>query len=445
MIQIVYPDGSLVELRRGLADGNVETAAIVLCVPVRTSAPAGWRLIVRETHVAGAGDYEERTASSARLKPKFGLPFERKARENGWSLVYCHSHVGVAPLRDFSPTDDAAEAALAEYAERRSPNVPHAAMLIVGDAVRARRLGTKESVRVLSAGASAAEEAVAEVEPELEGIYDRQIRAFGSEGQRRLQQRYVAIVGLGGTGSVGALQLAHLGVVDFLLVDRDFIEKSNLNRTYGATPADIGKPKVEVAARMIRAIRPDARVRCIVGDVTDEEVARAIIGTDVVLCCTDSHASRHLLNQLAYQYAVPVIDMGVAIDASGERVAIAGHVKALAPGLACLWCMGSLDPKQVRQELMNPEQRQQDPYFLGTEAPIQPAVISINSTVVSAAITMLLSMVAGLDSPPRYVIYDGNRQRMSAVEVAPIASCNFCGADSMSLAGDAAPLPTRRK
>jgi hypothetical protein len=446
MIQIAFPACSLDELRRGLADRDVESAAIVLCAPVHTAARDDWRLIVRETHVAGVDDYEERTASAARLKPEFGLPFERKARENGWSLVYCHSHVGAAPLRDFSPTDDVTEMALATYAEGRSPNVPHGAVLIVGDAVLARRLGTRESVRVVSAGVSAAEETPVPTEAGLEDIYDRQIRAFGAEGQRRLQRRCVAIVGLGGTGSAAALQLAHLGVVDFLLVDRDFIDKSNLNRTYGATPTDIGKPKVEVAARMIRSIRPDARVRCVVGDVTDEEVAHALLGVGIALSCTDSHASRHLLNQMAYQYALPVIDMGVAIDASaGNRAAIAGHVKALAPGLACLWCMGSLDPQQVRQELMNPEQRQQDPYFRGTKGPVQPAVISVNSTVVSAAITMLLAMVAGLDSPPRYVVYDGNRQRMAAVEIAPVAGCNFCGAESTCLAGDTAPLPTRRK
>ncbi|HZL29868.1 MAG TPA: ThiF family adenylyltransferase [Pseudolabrys sp.] len=253
----------------------------------------------------------------------------------------------------------------------------------------------------------------------------------------------MAIVGLGGTGSIVAQQLAHLGVRKFLLIDRDKIEETNLNRTVGATRADIGCTKVEIAKRMIRAIQPDSDVRAIAGDVVDEKHARELLGVGFVFSCTDSHASRHLLNQLCYQYVVPMIDMGVAIDTS-DTVRFAGHVKALAPGLACLWCMGNLNPKQIRLEMMSPEQRQADPYFQGTGRVIQPAVISINSTVASAAVTMFLSMVAGLDAPSRLLVYDGNRQRLAAVTAEPDPACNFCGPASTALTGDQSPLPVRR-
>ncbi len=103
-----------------------------------------------------------------------------------------------------------------------------------------------------------------DIQHEEAATYDRQIRAFGEEGQAALARLRLGVVGLGGTGSVVVQQLAHLGVSDFLLVDPDAVETTNLNRTVGSTPKSVGESKVSVAARMIRSIRPDARVEEIV-------------------------------------------------------------------------------------------------------------------------------------------------------------------------------------
>ena len=78
-------------------------------------------------------------------------------------------------------------------------------------------------------------------------MFDRQVRAFGADGQLKLQRLRVAIVGLGGTGSLIAQQLVHLGVRDFILVDPDVIESTNLNRVANAFQDDIGQPKVKIA------------------------------------------------------------------------------------------------------------------------------------------------------------------------------------------------------
>jgi molybdopterin/thiamine biosynthesis adenylyltransferase len=400
--------------------------------------------MLKEVHVPPESAYEERTPTSVRLRPEFGLPLEKKARERGWSLVYAHTHLHEPA--SFSSIDDAAEGPLREYAESRSPGVPHIALLFAPKSVAARQIGTRTPVRIMEIGTSISVlTGPGVLGPEVDQ-YDRQIRAFGAEGQSRLTQTSVAVVGLGGTGSLVAQQLAHLGVRDLLLIDRDVLDPSNLNRTVGATPAAVGEPKVVVAERMIRAICPSARVQSVNTDVLEQGVARQVAEADLVFCCTDSHASRHLLNQLSYQYLVPVIDMGVAIDAREDvRPQFAGHVKALAPGLPCLWCTESLDPQQVREEMMSAEHRQADPYFASGAGAPQPAVISINSTISSLAVTMFLSMVAGVPAPARYVIYDGNRSRVNAVTATTNPDCNFCSEHSTALGGDEYPLPERRR
>lgn len=443
MITLIAPSPALRSLREALSHESCESAAILLCAPVRLHRSAGWRLLLRETHIAPEWAYEERTSISAKLKPAFGLPLEKKAREQGWSLVYVHTHLHDPAA--FSVIDDAAEGPLRQYAESRIPGVPHVALLFAASSTIARQLGTNIPVRIVELGSHIS----VLNDPRDAAIprdqYDRQIRAFGQDAQTLLERISVAVVGLGGTGSLVIQQLAHLGVRDFLLIDRDLVEPTNLNRTVGTTPSMVGEPKVSVAERFIRAICPEARVESLHTDVLEQGTGRRAAEFDVIFCCTDSHASRHLINQLSYQYLVPVIDMGVAINVhENTGVQFAGHVKALSPGQPCLWCTENLDSGQVREEMMSPEHRHADPYFASGTGPPQPAVISINSTVASLAVTMFLSMVADIPVPARHLIYDGNRSRVNSVAASRNPACNFCSESSTALGGDAYPLPERK-
>ncbi|MER9645238.1 ThiF family adenylyltransferase [Mesorhizobium sp. M0239] len=445
MITLAFAAPRLRELREALRHPALESAAILLCVPVQLARSKGWRLVVREMHIASDKAYVERTPNSVHLSAEFCLPIEKRARLNGWSLVYVHTHPQVSTA-DFSPVDDASEGSLAGYLRVRCPDVPHLSLLFSRDHGRARVLGEAQAVRVLEVGAHLQVAFDPREEVLLEDRFDRQVLAFGMQGQARLAALKVGIVGLGGTGSLVAQQLAHLGVRNFILVDDDTIEASNLNRVAGALPNDVNlTKKVYVAERMIRGLRPDANLKTIDADVTVEGVARQVIEADLVFNCTDTHASRHVLNTAAYQFLTPVIDMGVSITVDAEmRARLAGHVKMLAPGLACLWCARHLDAGQVRSEMMTEEQRRADPYFQGAANAPQPAVISLNGVVASLAVTMLLSAVAGVPAEPRYLVYDGNRGRTNAIEDTPNPDCNFCGANSTAGGGDMYPLPARR-
>ena len=98
-------------------------------------------------------------------------------------------------------------------------------------------------------------------ESEVE-VYSRQIvlRDIGYEGQLRLKNSRVVIVGLGGLGSPVAIQLAAMGVGTIRLVDRDVVELSNLHRQHLYGVDDVGLPKVEAAARHLRRLNPNIEV-----------------------------------------------------------------------------------------------------------------------------------------------------------------------------------------
>jgi molybdopterin/thiamine biosynthesis adenylyltransferase len=270
--------------------------------------------------------------------------------------------------------------------------------------------------------------------------FDRQVRAFGEQGQRKLEQLTIAIIGLGGTGSIVAQELVHLGVRNFILVDPDVIEITNLNRVPNATATDAGKPKTEIAARYIQAIAKSAVIRRIDEDVIDTKTARRLRDADILFGCTDSHGSRAVLQQIAYQYMIPLIDMGVTLIAKEVSMThVYGRAQLLSPGLACFTCSSLLDPNQVRQDMMTAFERQTDPYIQGSREPA-PAVISLNGTVSSLAVTMFLAVVTGIPMQARHVLYNAITSVMRAVRATPKDDCYVCSRRGAFARGDSWPI-----
>ena len=209
-------------------------------------------------------------------------------------------------------------------------------------------------------------------------------------------------------------------------MDPDTVEHSNLNRLVGATGNDIGRSKVETIAEAIRTIVPSGSITVLQESVLQDSSARKLLSADFLFCCTDSHGSRAVINQLAYQYFLPTIDMGVALaTVRGSVIHISGRVEMLSPGLGCLTCGELLDASEVRRDFLTTEERDADPYFLGPGVP-QPAVISFNTTVSSLAVTMFIASVTPLPSTPRFLRYDGLTGRTKTVEHPPRFGCVVC-------------------
>jgi molybdopterin/thiamine biosynthesis adenylyltransferase len=232
-------------------------------------------------------------------------------------------------------------------------------------------------------------------------------------------------------------------VSDFLLIDPDVVETTNLNRLVGASLPDVGKTKVEVAATHADRINSNVRVEARRASVLLASVAEELVDTDFVFCCTDSQGSRAVLNQFAYQYLVPVIDMGVAIVASKNRIShIAGRTQMMAPGLGCSLCGTLLDPEAVRVDLLTDFERAADPYIVGLHEPA-PAVISINATMASMAITMFLAATLGVPSQARLLNYNGVTGATRAAAITPHPTCIACSHSGALARANEWPLPAR--
>lgn len=429
------------DLRAAILSGDTELCAVLICSPTLRS-DGQTRLLTREVIHPEFDAYSRRGALEAELRPAFVAEVAKKAALTKSALVFVHSHPGSAPPR-FSPTDDDGEAKLARFFDHRTPGLSHFALVISEGGLSCRHLATERYLRVIALGDERLILSNPVVAGPVSNEHDRQIRALGAGAQSALETLRVAIVGLGGTGSIVAQQLVHLGVQQFILVDPDLVEDTNLNRLANAGPSDVGASKISVAERYIRRVRPLATVTSLCQDVVMVGTAKTICDADIIFCCTDSHGSRAVLQQISYQYLLPCIDMGnVIVVADGAITHITGRVQMLSPGLACFTCGGLLNGNEVRRDMMSKAERRQDPYLVGAREPA-PAVMSLNGTIVSLAVTMFLAAVAGLPSPARHLLYDGLHSRLRTAKGTPEPECIVCSRFGALAKGDSWPIYAR--
>lgn len=441
MKRLAFTSASLDQLHAAAKTLAVETCAVGFAHSAGASSGEP-RFTVQDLVMAPEAAYQERSAVRASLTPEFMLETANRARAIGAGIVLLHTHPGEQPLEGFSSMDDAGEAALARYFNGRIPDHEHFAAVVTGSRVHLRELGANVAASAVGVGSTVRDYAEAD-DGEADHRYDRQVRAFGARSQAVLGKLRVGVVGLGGTGSIVAQQLAHLGVGRFVLIDHDEVDTTNLNRLLGATAQDVGLPKVQVAERAIRTINPSVACELHVGDVTDSALAERLTHVDFIFGCTDSMASRAVLNQLAYQYLIPVIDMGVAIRVdAGRLTSVTGRAQMLAPDLGCLVCADGIDGQQVRWEMMSPAQRRADPYFENASVP-QPAVMPLNGIVTSAAVAMFLSAVTSYPGEARLLHYDGMRGSARPQLLAPRPHCIVCSAEGALARGGSWALPVR--
>jgi molybdopterin/thiamine biosynthesis adenylyltransferase/rhodanese-related sulfurtransferase len=134
------------------------------------------------------------------------------------------------------------------------------------------------------------------------------IPEVGEEGQLKLLQSRVLLVGAGGLGSPAALYLAAAGVGTLGIVDADVVDETNLQRQILHSTASLGEPKVESATRTIRELNPDVQVKAYKEQLTSENIDRILgEGWDVIVDGADNFPTRYLVNDAAVWHELPLV------------------------------------------------------------------------------------------------------------------------------------------
>jgi len=412
---------------------DVETAGIILAERLS----GGEVLLARHMVIVPDEGYAIRRIDQLRVDPVTLNRLFRPARDGRMSVITVHTHPGTSQPW-FSAADDNGDSRLMPSLFTQMPG-PHGSVVIAGNtglpAGRAwSDCGMKTELGVRTVGQTLRVLPAACIRPDDDPWFDRQRLALGQEGQAILRNLHVAIVGLGGTGSVALVQLAHLGVGRITVVDGDRVEPSNVSRILGANARDVGRTwKVDVAARYAEHLGLGTQIVVLRGNIGAEVSQADIEACDIVLACVDKHLPRALLNRFAYQRAVPMIDMGSAfrVDSTGRVTAGAGRVVIIGPGRRCLGCWGHIDPNRIRIESLSTEDRMReaaDGYIAGADVP-QPSVIAFNTTIAGAAVVELLRLVtefAGADDPPVRLSFDFQTGTVRRNVLPRGGSCTIC-------------------
>ncbi len=171
--------------------------------------------------------------------------------------------------------------------------------------------------------------------------YSRQIlfEGIGPAGQEKLRQARVVIVGAGALGTVSANNLARAGVGYIKIIDRDFVELSNLQRQSLFDEADAGStlPKAAAAAEKLARINSDVQCEAVIGDLNASNIIFHLSGIDLVVDGTDNFETRFIINDACWKLGIPWI--------YGGAVSSSGMVAVFVPGeTGCLRCLFDSPP-----------------------------------------------------------------------------------------------------
>jgi adenylyltransferase/sulfurtransferase len=236
--------------------------------------------------------------------------------------------------------------------------------------------------------------------------YSRQIMlpAIGIEGQQRLRQARVLVIGLGGLGSPVAMYLAAAGIGTLVLVDFDRVDLSNLQRQIIHTQERIGEPKVTSARETLLALNPETRIitfdQPLEGETLSEQVALA----DTVIDGSDNFATRFSLNRACRAQRTPLV--------SGSAIRMEGQVSVFPglPGTPCYHCLypdeGELDES------------------CSANGVLAPVVGVIGSIQAIEAIKLLTG--AGEPLTGRLLLFDALQMAWRSIKLNPDPACPVC-------------------
>ncbi len=396
-----------------------------------------------------------RTETGVRWDVRALVPVLERGLKRGMWIFKIHSHP--TGFQQFSVHDDQTDLELAAAIESildHSPRLVSAIMMPDGT-IHARIVTAKtgfaaiRKVMVIGDKCSFTGELSAKLNDDAD-LRTRQ--AFGDRTADLLRSLTVGVAGCSGTGSWIVEMLGRLGVGKLVLVDPDIVERKNLNRILNSTAADASRAarKVEILEGAVRAMGLDTVVETYATDLTCSKVVQALACCDFLFGCMDSADGRDILNRIATYYLVPLIDIGIRLDADGhggiEQICCAVHY--LIPGGSSLLSRGVITSEQVQAQALlrtHPEQYaalKKEGYIKGI-AVDRPAVVSINGFAASHAVNEMLVRLHPIRRDPleefRYQLFslsDGAWLRLSGGEPCKFLSRHAGRGDVKPLLGN---------
>ncbi len=228
--------------------------------------------------------------------------------------------------------------------------------------------------------------------------FDRQIKMkeIGLDGQARLKNTHIAVVGAGGLGSPVLTYLSAAGIGKITIIDMDIVEITNLNRQFLYGEKDLGKPKAVIAKELISEKYSDISAVAIVEKLTDLNIETMLSGVDIIVDCVDNIATRLLVNDYAIRSKTPLVEGGID--------SFYGYGMCITNDSACLRCVGYHEGMKK------------------VETPVLGATAGIIGSM-QASLAIGIALNGEVKFKNQMFQYDGKDMTVEAVDVAKNMTC----------------------
>ena len=230
---------------------------------------------------------------------------------------------------------------------------------------------------------------------------------IGIEGQQRLLDAHVLVVGAGGLGSPVALYLAASGVGHITIADHDAVDLTNLQRQIAHTTSRVGQAKVDSATQAMLALNPDVHVTALARQLDANQLDALVPTVQVVVDCCDNFATRQAVNTACVRHKVPLVS-GAAIRMDGQ-LAVYDARDDQSPCYACIF-----PPDQMPEEVM-----------CSTMGVLAPLVGVIGTMQAMETVKLIIGMGSRLTG--RLHMLDGRGMAWNEVRLQRNANCWVCG------------------
>ncbi|WP_198315498.1 ThiF family adenylyltransferase [Chitinophaga tropicalis] len=390
------------ELKTHLFPGdNKEAVAVALCG--RSQHEQNHTLTVMELLLIPYDKCEERTSDRVTWPTAMINALVGKAQKDNLAILKIHCHPGGGDF--FSGYDDIADHDLFEHLFAwLQTDLPHASCIMLPDGRLFGRffgpdLKPQPIQKITVAGADIQEWYYDHGMSLDEHMHRRNLQAFGKGTMERLSRMRIGVVGCSGTGSPVIEQLKRLGVGELVVVDPDYVDVHNLNRIIGTTRQDALSQvnKITVVEREVEKVGFGTHVIAFARDIVDRDVVKELSQCDVLFSCVDGVEARHVLNLISTFYLVPLLDLGVKLDADGMGSidGIYASVHYIQPGGSSLLSRGQYTLEQLRAASIkraSPEEYHRNEYLAAVNEDT-PAVISVNIIPAGYAVNELLARI----------------------------------------------------
>jgi hypothetical protein len=345
--------------RHLLRDDEQEDVAFALYKP--STGALRFTAVIYKIVLPEEGDRD--VHGNVEIQPGFFQRVCRMAMSEQAGIVLLHSHLGPG-WQGMSPDDFITERGYSAPSFTLT-DLPFVGLTLGTDQAWSARLwqytnGWHEqrsaaSIRVVGKALRVSYDDRLRPRPEYKNIYKRTITVWGEHNHAHLARLRVGIIGLGSVGSMVAESLARMGVERFVLVDFDEVQEHNLDRLLGATVHDIGHAKALVTQRQIHraSTATNPQIRPVLYGVTEEQGYLNALDCDILFSCVDRPWPRHVLNHLAYNHLIPVIDGGILVklnSESGQFEEAVWQAQSVGPERPCLQCLRLYGASDVATE-----------------------------------------------------------------------------------------------